>query len=128
MVTDYGMSERVGPVSLGGERAGTFVVAVEGTRLREHGDEVADLVDGEVRRLLESAEGEATEILTARRGLLDRVAEALLEREALDGDELRALLQGVHAAPVAPAGTPTSPGQAPAPEVPVMAPSRGGAG
>ncbi|MBI5518244.1 MAG: ATP-dependent zinc metalloprotease FtsH [Deltaproteobacteria bacterium] len=113
MVTDYGMSEKLGPVSLGGERTGAFLVGVEGTRLREHGERVADQVDEEIRRLVEDAEGAARAILQARRGLLDRVAEALLEKEALDGEELRAMLK---VATVPPG------------EVVASEPARGGAG
>ena len=92
MVVDYGMSAAVGPVALGHERGSPFLQTNEGVRGREHGAEVGDLVDREVKRIVEAAENVAREILTARRDQLESIAKALIEREYMDGGEFRELL------------------------------------
>jgi cell division protease FtsH len=91
MVVDFGMSAAIGPVALGHERR-TFLPGAEPRALREHGDRVADLVDSEVRRIVEEAERAAHGVLSARRERLESLAATLLEREFLEGDEFRALL------------------------------------
>jgi cell division protease FtsH len=92
MVVDYGMSDAVGPVSLGTERSAFLPTEGGMGRLREHGDRVADLVDAEVKRIVSEAEAQAWSLLDARREILERVAQALLAREYLEGDDFRALL------------------------------------
>ncbi|MEZ4410559.1 MAG: ATP-dependent zinc metalloprotease FtsH [Polyangiales bacterium] len=92
MVVDYGMSPAIGPVTLGHERTSPFLAGAEGTRAREHGESLADLVDQEVKRIVEQAERRAREILDERREALERIAQTLIEREYLDGDEFRAML------------------------------------
>jgi cell division protease FtsH len=92
MVVDYGMSDAVGPVSLGTERSAFLPTEGGMSRLREHGDRVADLVDAEVKRIVSEAEAQAWSLLDARRDVLERVAQALLAREYLEGDDFRALL------------------------------------
>ena len=92
MVVDYGMSAAVGPVALGHERGSPFLPSAEGARAREHGAQVGDLVDSEVKRIVEAAESVARELLTARRDQLESIAKALIEREYMDGAEFRDLL------------------------------------
>ncbi len=94
MVVDYGMSPAIGPVTLGHERATFLNAPGEGRAMREHGEQLADLVDGEVKRIVEAAETRAREILTARREMLDVLAKVLLDKEYLDGDEFRRVLGG----------------------------------
>ncbi len=104
MVVDYGMSEAIGPVALGAERS-AFVPTEGGiTRMREHGERVADLVDAEVKRIVSEAEAQAWALLDARRDTLETVAQALLEREYLDGDAFRELV-GPPATPAGPTAT-----------------------
>ncbi|MFO0652916.1 MAG: ATP-dependent zinc metalloprotease FtsH [Polyangiales bacterium] len=105
MVVDYGMSPAIGPVTLGHERATFLDGPGEHRAMREHGDRLADLIDNEVKRLVEAAEHAATEILQARRDTLEHVAAALMEKEYLDGDEFRRLLQGEAPPPVEPTAT-----------------------
>jgi cell division protease FtsH len=98
MVTEYGMSEAVGPVSVGSDRRPTFLQGREGggggiSFGREVGDKVADAVDGEVRRIVEAAREQAMKLLRANREALERIAERLLELEVLEGQELQALLE-----------------------------------
>jgi cell division protease FtsH len=93
MVVDYGMSDRVGPLSLrrGGRRP-AFIPAEMAGEARDHGERFADLVDEEVKRIVEDAERQAREVLEARRPALEHIARVLIEKEYLDGDELRRLL------------------------------------
>jgi len=98
MVVDYGMSDAVGPVALGAERSAFLPTEGGMTRMREHGDRLADLVDTEVKRIVSEAEAQAWALLDARRDTLESVAQALLEREYLDGDAFRTLI-GLDPAP-----------------------------
>ncbi|MBL8600463.1 MAG: ATP-dependent zinc metalloprotease FtsH [Myxococcales bacterium] len=91
MVSEYGMSRAIGPVGLGQERS-AFLPTEGLGRLREHGDQLADLVDHEVKRIVESAELEAKMLLTRHRDALEALAQALLEREYLDAASFRGLL------------------------------------
>ena len=77
MVTEYGMSDEIGPMNLSTEEA-TFAVP------KPHSEAISQLVDNEVRRLLEEAYQRATHILQVNHSLLTRIAEALLEKETID--------------------------------------------
>jgi cell division protease FtsH len=96
MVTEYGMSEAVGPVAVGSERRPLFLQGREGpggvSFGRESSDRLADAVDREVRRLVEDARSEARRLLESHRPHLDRIAERLMEAEVLEGEELTRLL------------------------------------
>lgn len=83
MVLQYGMSERVGAVRLGQGDAEVFLGRDMGSQ-REYSEEIAAVVDAEVRRLIDAAHDEAWQILNDNRQILDNLAEALLERETLD--------------------------------------------
>ncbi len=84
MVTEYGMSEKVGAVRLASSAAEQQM----GTGAREYSDEMAHLVDEEVRQLIEGAHNDAYWALTTNRHVLDRLALALLERETLNQKEI----------------------------------------
>ena len=84
MVTEYGMSEKVGAVRLAGSAAEQQM----GGASREYSDEMAHLVDEEVRQLIEGAHNDAYWALTTNRHVLDRLALALLERETLNQKEI----------------------------------------
>ena len=84
MVTEYDMSEKVGAVRLAGSAAEQGM----GTASRDFSDEMAHLVDQEVRELIEQAHNDAYQALTANRHVLDRLALALLERETLNQKEI----------------------------------------
>ena len=83
MVTQYGMSERIGAIKLGSGNAEVFLGRDVGHE-RDYSEEVASLVDEEVRRLIEAAHDEAYDILVENRDVLDALVLALLERETLD--------------------------------------------
>ncbi|HEX6237658.1 MAG TPA: ATP-dependent zinc metalloprotease FtsH [Acidimicrobiales bacterium] len=87
MVTTYGMSDRIGPQHLAGNGSGT-PGARELHQDASYSDEIAGLIDDEVRRLVDHAHDRARFILTTHRATLDRLAGALVERESLDEGEL----------------------------------------
>ena len=87
MVTQYGMSERVGAVKLG-QGGGEPFLGRDMSHERNYSDHVAFVVDEEVRRLIDDAHDEAYAILTENRDVLDRLALALLERETLNQREI----------------------------------------
>jgi len=91
MVTRWGMSERLGPVSLV-PRDGSSGGSLDGVAFgggKPYGAAAADAIDEEVQRLLEEAASEATRVLVAHRRELDRLAAALLEHETLDEPAIR---------------------------------------
>ncbi|MHA7154482.1 ATP-dependent zinc metalloprotease FtsH [Arthrobacter sp. TMN-50] len=87
MVTQYGMSERIGSVKLGQGGGEPFLGRDMGHE-RNYSDHIAYIVDEEIRRLIDNAHDEAYEILTENRDVLDRVALELLERETLNQAEI----------------------------------------
>ena len=93
MVTEYGMSERLGPVNLGGQEE-IFVGRNYG-QVRDHSEETSQLIDSEVRSLLDEAYRIATQILVSNREVLNRIAERLLEKETLNHQEFQNLIEGV---------------------------------
>jgi cell division protease FtsH len=84
MVTQFGMSDAIGLIQIG-------QVDPEFGAPQEHSEATAHAVDVEIRVLLERARMRATQILTDRRDTLNAVADALIERESLTGDELMAI-------------------------------------
>jgi cell division protease FtsH len=98
MVTEWGMSDLLGPrnltASAAGPHGGADPYAREGVRA-DHGDDLATEIDLEVRRLIDEAHDEAHDILVQHRATLDRLAAALVERETLDDVELAEVFDGV---------------------------------
>ncbi|MEW6013754.1 MAG: ATP-dependent zinc metalloprotease FtsH [Candidatus Zixiibacteriota bacterium] len=87
MVCRWGMSEKLGPLTFG-KREEQIFLGREIAQHRDYSEETARLIDEEVRAIVLKAENRAMEILTKNRELLDKVAEALLEKEVLDGHQL----------------------------------------
>ncbi|WP_276670977.1 ATP-dependent zinc metalloprotease FtsH [Schaalia cardiffensis] len=94
MVTDYGMSSRVGLVKLGTTDTEAFGHG-GGGESRVFSDEMAGIIDDEVRLLLDAAMREAWEILTKNRDVLDTLAARLLEEETLDEAQLAKIFEAV---------------------------------
>jgi cell division protease FtsH len=92
MVTEYGMSDSIGPVNHEGRMRPSFLETDAGPERGVYAEETARLIDAEVKRLIADAEENARQILTARRDQLDMLTDLLLEKEVIEGDELRALL------------------------------------
>lgn len=96
MVTHYGMSEKIGHVALEKDQH-SFLnsTPLPGfPQERDYGEATADLIDAEVRSIIEKAFGRAVALITTRRELLERAARRLLETETLDEAELRSLIGG----------------------------------
>jgi cell division protease FtsH len=87
MVMEYGMSERVGAIKLGQGQGEVFLGRDYGHQ-RDYSEEVASVVDEEVRRLIEDAHDEAWEALVENRHILDELVVALFEKETLGRAEL----------------------------------------
>ena len=93
MVTHYGMSGNLGPMTYGTDEEEVFVGRDFG-RARNYSEEVAAAIDREMRSLIDKAYNKAEELLKENINKLHRVAEALLERETLDGKEFEEVFQG----------------------------------
>jgi cell division protease FtsH len=97
MVMRYGMSERLGPLTFGGEGGPGFLrrngPGWEGGE-REYSEETARTIDEEVRRIVDQTYERVRALLSAKKEVLLRAAEVLKVRETLEGDELRRLLAG----------------------------------
>jgi cell division protease FtsH len=94
MVTEYGMSDILGPLTLG-QRQGEVFLGRDFASQPDYSDQVAFEIDSEVRRLIDEAHDEALDILQTERQTLDRIAAALIEHETIEKDDLMRLLEGV---------------------------------
>ena len=119
MVCEWGMSERLGPVTFG-EREEHIFLGKEIARKVDYSEKTAQEIDREVRLIVDDCYQRARGIILQNRSALDRIAQALLDREVLDGDEVDALIRGEELPPV---GKPAraagaAPAAAPAPKRP----------
>jgi cell division protease FtsH len=94
MVTQFGMSERIGAVKLGAGGGEPFL-GRDMAQERNYSDSVAYIVDEEVRRLIDQAHDEAYAILTENRDVLDQLALELLERETLNQAEIAYIFRDI---------------------------------
>ena len=101
MVTQYGMSERVGALKLG-QSSGEVFLGRDMGHQRDYSEDVAGVVDEEVRAFIEAAHDEAWEILVEHRAVLDTLVLALLEKETLNQHELAEVFAGVVKRPARP--------------------------
>jgi cell division protease FtsH len=108
MVTEFGMSEEIGPRAWG--TSGPVFLGEDFGHQREYSEETARAIDTEVERLLRDAEEHCVQILTTNRTALDLVARALLEHETISGSEVSRLIRVANGTePDVPAPTPTPP-------------------
>jgi cell division protease FtsH len=91
MVREYGMSEKLGQVNLLRKAQSVFLGQPPESR-GDYSDETARLIDDEVRGLIASQYEAALDILGSHRSVLDKGAKMLLEREKINGSEIRALM------------------------------------
>jgi cell division protease FtsH len=107
MVTQWGMSERLGPIAFG-ERDEQVFLGRDIAQHIEYSDRTAQLIDDEVKRIVDEAYLRAKKILEDRIDILHRMANALLERETLDSTEIKIILEGgvLPPLPVPPATAP----------------------
>ncbi|MER3403706.1 MAG: cell division protein FtsH [Armatimonadota bacterium] len=93
MVTEFGMSEKLGPLTFG-RRHGNPFLGRDLMEDRNYSEQVAYEIDQEVRRIVEGCYQRAREILLQHRETMDRIVQVLVEREALNREEFLALLHG----------------------------------
>lgn len=120
MVTQYGMTERLGAIKFGGDNSEPFL-GREMAHQRDYSEEVAALVDEEVKKLIETAHNEAWEILVENRDVLDNLVLALLEKETLGKEEIAEIFAPIHKRPPRPAWTGSS-RRTPSTRPPVLSP------
>jgi cell division protease FtsH len=92
MITEYGMSENLGYLTLGHGHEEQIFLGRDIARDKNYSEEVAASIDREIRHIMDESFQRATKILEEHRELLDSVAKALLEKETIEGEEFRALL------------------------------------
>ena len=92
MVTQYGITERLGAIKLGSGDAEPFLGRDFGHQ-RDYSEEIAAIVDEEVSKLISTAHQEAFDILNENRDVLDDLVRALFEKETLDREEVAAVFQ-----------------------------------
>jgi cell division protease FtsH len=119
MVTRYGMSEKLGPMTFGQKEELVFLGKEIGEQ-RDYSDAVAQEIDEEVRGIVHEAYERAKEVLTQHREALNRIAQRLMEVETLEADEFCALFKGTSGKPEPPQSPPSAgrerPVAQPAPE------------
>ena len=93
MVTEYGMSKKLGPMFLGGDQE-VFLGRNFNQTHSNFSEEVSALIDNEMREMLESCYAYATSLLIEHRDKLDRLAEILMDREKVDHDQFVAIMEG----------------------------------
>jgi cell division protease FtsH len=92
MITQFGMSEKLGLASLEGARTATFLM-VPTQSSKEYSEETARLIDEEVKQILTEAHARARDLLISRRAALEELAKLLLEKEVVDRPALQAILK-----------------------------------
>ncbi|HKF65874.1 MAG TPA: ATP-dependent zinc metalloprotease FtsH [Vicinamibacterales bacterium] len=92
MVTEFGMSDVLGAVNYDGQKRPRFLDMALPQERGLYGEQTAEKIDAEIKRILADAHEKARDILTTRRATLERVTRRLLEIEVMEGDELRQLL------------------------------------
>jgi len=90
MVTDYGMSDKLGPRTFG-DRQELIFLGREISEQRDYGDKIADAIDEEVNRIIQGAHGIAIKLLTENKSKLVRIAQKLIAEETLESEQLEAL-------------------------------------
>ncbi|MBN2600683.1 MAG: cell division protein FtsH, partial [Candidatus Marinimicrobia bacterium] len=93
MVCEWGMSERLGPLTYGKKTQEIFL-GREISQHRDFSEDTAKIIDEEVRIIVEAAEARATKILKENLKSLNLLAETLLEHEVIDGEDIKRLLEG----------------------------------
>ncbi|MBN1897871.1 MAG: ATP-dependent zinc metalloprotease FtsH [Spirochaetes bacterium] len=92
MVREWGMSEKIGPLSVAGEREHIFL-GREIAQHRDYSEETARIIDQEIKKLIMDSQNRARKLLKQHHQLLDTIAIRLLEKESLDGAEINNILK-----------------------------------
>jgi cell division protease FtsH len=94
MVAQYGMSEKLGPMTFGGGQQALFLKGAGIAQEREYSDETARAIDNETRAIIDRIYDRVRDLVSARKTVLMAAAAELKQRETLEGDRLRQLLAG----------------------------------
>ncbi len=94
MVCEWGMSEKLGPLTYGKKEEQVFLGRDYGSRQQDYSEQTAVEIDQEVRAIVHKQYTRVRELLTEHRAKLDALADALIERETLDSEEIRAVFEG----------------------------------
>jgi cell division protease FtsH len=113
MVCDFGMSEELGPLTLGHKSGPVFLGRDGMNEDRNYSEEVAAKIDVEIRKIVDGSYDHATRLLTEYREAMDRIVTVLLEKETISGEELDRIMKNEPEPPTAasepPAQTPSAP-------------------
>jgi cell division protease FtsH len=99
MVCEWGMSESLGPISYG-EKQEEIFLGREISQHRDYSESTAQMIDKEVRKIFDEALQDVNGLIAENVDMLHRIAQALLERESLDSDEVERLVQGEKLEPI----------------------------
>ena len=94
MVTEWGMSSKVGPLAYEKNEGPVFLGLQSGQRSRDYSDSKAQEIDDEIHRIIMEGYKKATDILTEKKDALERLTQALMEFETIDGREVDELIAG----------------------------------
>jgi cell division protease FtsH len=108
MVTQYGMTERLGAIRYGQEQGGEVFMGRDFGHTRDYSEDVAAAIDQEVRAFIDAAHHEAFEILVDNRDVLDALVVELLEKETLDKADIARIFEPLNRRPSRPAWTGSS--------------------
>jgi cell division protease FtsH len=92
MVTEFGMSDAVGPINYSGQKRARFIDMGMPNERGPYAENTAQLIDAEVKRIITDSHTLARRLLNERRAQLETVTRRLLEKEVMEGDELRQIL------------------------------------
>ena len=94
MVCEYGMSEKMGPLSYGSEEGSIFLGRDYNQRSQDYSEQTAREIDTEVRTLIQTQYDKVRTLISENRDKVEAIAKALLEHETLDAEDLKALYEG----------------------------------
>ena len=97
MIMEYGMSEKLGPITYVNEPRSAHLDLGLGSRERDYSEKTAQKIDDEITGIIEETHQQVRNILTRQRNMLEKLAKILLEKESLDGEELKKFLDEVTA-------------------------------
>jgi len=103
MVMEYGMSDRLGPLSYTREPRSPYLEMVQRSRERDFSERTAQSIDEEVMRIVEDVHDKVRGLLRQKRAQLERLARVLLEKETIEGEELRSYAMEADSKPDEPA-------------------------
>jgi cell division protease FtsH len=98
MVCEYGMSERMGPITYK-KPEGEIFMGRDLANSQSYSDQTAQAIDEEVKKIIADCQTRVQKILTDNRAKLEALAKALVEKEVLDGEEINRLVMGEAASP-----------------------------